>query len=153
MEKVLQKIIPSTGLPDFAKWDELNLKYEAANKSWYDQDAMVKATRAVLDTETANKTARDNAAKAAADKIKADAASKKRKDDLAKAKKDVTDEKKKLADNAKIIKDAEAAMEANKGDKAGTKYKNAEKAKTDAAKLTAGIQTKIDNFEKEEKTK
>lgn len=114
---------------------------------------MVKNTRAVLTTETANKTARDNAAKAAADKVTADAAKAKRLTDLNKAKKDVTDEEKKLADNAKAIKDAKDAMDANKANKSGTAYKNAEAAKIAAEAKTAGINTNIANFKKEEKKK
>lgn len=153
MEAVLQKVDKDTGLPDFKKWDALNVDYERANKTWYTQDALVNATKAVLATETANKTARDNATKAAADKVTADAAKAKRLTDLNKAKKDVTDEKKKLSDNAKAIKDAKDAMEANKANKSGNAYKNAEAAKIAAEAKTAGINTKIANFEKEEKKK
>jgi len=41
--------------PDMDEWMRLNAKYEKANKDWYKQDELVKATQAKLTTETANK--------------------------------------------------------------------------------------------------
>lgn len=102
--------------PDINKWTELNEKYEKANKDWYKQDELVKATQAKLTTETSNKQARDKAASDAATKATRDAAAKTRKDDLTDAKKKVTDEKEKKRLNDKAITDAKAAKEANKGD-------------------------------------
>lgn len=104
--------------PDMDEWMRLNAKYEKANKDWYKQDELVKATQAKLTTETANKQARDKAASDAATKATRDADAKTRKDNLTAAKKDVTDEKEKKRLNDLAITNAKAAKEANKGDTA-----------------------------------